>query len=174
MAVVVVKIIREIEECEAQLDRVQSFVPRIDSRVSALFAITSAQAAVAVLNLQVHELTLWWIGGPAALYAISLLWTLWHLYWCTHPTLKGGSGSLVYFGEIAKRTEVDFIEKYGSAPEEQLKRDLLGQVWRNAEIVTAKYRHLKQASAGVAAGLAPWLAILLAATVQRGSFFTVS
>lgn len=80
----------------------------------------------------------------------------------------------MYFGEIAKRTEVDFIEKYGSAPEEQLKRDLLGQVWRNAEIVTAKYRHLKQASAGVAAGLAPWLAILLAATVQRGSFFTVS
>ncbi|WP_092184325.1 Pycsar system effector family protein [Devosia sp. YR412] len=165
---------RDLEECERHLDRVQSFVPRVDTRVSALFAISSAQAAVAALNLQVFDLTIWWIGLPAALYFFTLAWTLWHLYWCTHPTLKGGAGSLVYFGEIAKRTETNFIADFGGASAEDIKRDVLAQTWRNAQIVSEKYGHLKFASAGIAAGLFPWLAILLAATAQRGILPTFS
>jgi len=75
------------------------------------------------------------------LIAVSYLF----LYKGGFPDVKGGNASLIYFSEICKRTESKFINEYCEATQEALRSDVLGQVWRNSEILTEKYRCLKVA-----------------------------
>jgi len=37
------------------------------------------------------------------------------------------------FKEIAKLTNADFVDRHRSLNEEALKRDVIGQIWRNSE-----------------------------------------
>ncbi|MER9390176.1 Pycsar system effector family protein [Mesorhizobium sp. M0435] len=150
-----------LEVAERQLDRIMGFFPRIDSKVSALFAIVSGQVAFAAVNLTIDDLKTWWVGAPAFVFLASVAWTIINLYLCAFPHLKGGHTSLVYFKEIAKLTEADYLQKYGALDEGALKRDVMGQVWRNSEIVALKYDYLKQATLAVMFSILPWFLLLL-------------
>ena len=86
-----------------------------------------------------------------------------NLYRCAYPHLKGGHQSLVYFAEIAKLRESDYVNRIVSFDDEAFRSDLAGQIWRNAEIITCKYGYLKQATVAAMLSLIPWT-ILLAAT----------
>src|SRR5690606_11448187 len=103
-----------LEVAERQLVLVQSFMPRIDAKVSALFAIVSAQLAVAVLNLNAADLPKWYVTVPLGLFLVMIGWTYFNLYRCAYPHLEGGQSSLVYFAEIAKRRESEFIQQYSA------------------------------------------------------------
>lgn len=151
-----------LDVAERQLDRVMGFFPRIDSKVSALFAIVSAQVAFAAINLAIDDLKTWWVGIPAFVFIGCVVWTIGNLYRCTFPHLTGGHASLVYFKEIAKLTEGDYQQKYGSVDEATLMRDVIGQIWRNSEIVALKYSYLKQATLAVMIAILPWFLLLLA------------
>lgn len=157
-----------LEVAERQLDRVQSFFPRIDSRVAALFAISSAQVAVAAVNTTYDELLLWWVAAPAVIFLVSTIVCQLNLYWCTYPSLNGGERSLVYFNEIAKLKEDNYIEGYLAVSEDALARDFAAQIWRNSQIVADKYRYLKSATQAAIFSVIPWTLLLAASTMDNG------
>ena len=130
-----------LEAVERQLDRVQAFMPRIDARVSAMFAIVSAQIAIAAINLQIDDFRVWWVAVPSVMFFTLAGFCVFCLYRCIHPNLVGGSNSLVFFGTIAKMREAEYIDKMRAVSEEEYIKDVLGQVWRNSEIVAEKYKH---------------------------------
>lgn len=148
------------EALERQLDRIQSFIPRIDSRVSAIFAITSGQLAVAILNVGIDDLKAWWVAIPCVVYIAMALFAIYNLYRCIHPNLLGGQNSLIYFGEIAKLREAEYVEKLTLCSDESLRKDLTCQIWRNSEIVAEKYKYLRRASSVTMIALLPWILIL--------------
>lgn len=163
----------DVETHERQLDRVQAFFPRIDAKVSALFAISAGQIAIAVLNLTVDDLKLWWIVAPLAIFLACAVYVFVHLYLCTYPHLKGGNSSLVYFGEIAKLREVEYIERYSALTKDELKADLSGQIWRNSEIAACKYRYLKNATIAAMLSLIPWTLFLLSTSLSHWQVPTI-
>ena len=158
----------DLECAERQLDRVQAFHPRIDSKVTGLLAIIAGQVAVLALNLNYGDLPVWWIAVPTAIFAAAVLYALFSLYRCTYPNLVGGANSLVYFREIAKLREAEFIEKYSALSRDEFKRDVVGQIWRNSEIVTEKYDHLKAATTAIMIGVLPWALVLAAIAIRDG------
>ncbi|TPK83416.1 hypothetical protein FJ936_21000 [Mesorhizobium sp. B2-4-13] len=117
--------------------------------------------AFAAVNLAIDGLKTWWVGMPAFVFIVCVVWTVANLYRCTFPHLEGGHASLIYFKEIAKLTEGDYLQKYGSIDEAALKRDLMGQIWRNSEILGLKYDYLKQATLAVMIAILPWFLLLL-------------
>lgn len=157
-----------LEIAERQLDRVQTFFPRIDSKVSAIFAITSAQIAVAALNVTSDDLGVWWIFLLLACFVGGAGWTMLSLYYCTYPHLKGGESSLIYFKKIAERSEADYATRYGAITEDELKADFIKQIWRNSQIVDTKYWYLKNATIASMLSLIPWGLLLLNTTLAKG------
>lgn len=161
------KVLIDQEAHERQLDRIQSFLPRIDTKASALFAITAGQIAVATLNLTANDLKVWWIALPLGAFLAVTTYVFFELYRCTFPHLKGGHSSLVYFAEIAKLREAEYISKFSALTQDELKKDLAGQIWRNAEIVCCKYTYLKHATIGAMLSIVPWTAFLLATSLAH-------
>jgi hypothetical protein len=82
--------------------------------------------------------------------------SLWFLYRVAFPALDGGHESLIYFREIAKRTESNFIDAFTAQDEVSRVKDLLGQAWRNSCILTAKFDSLKWAFISAALAIIPW------------------
>ena len=64
--------------------------------------------------------------------------------------------SLIYFREVAGRTETRFIEEFKEQSDSHHVSDLLGQVWRNSEILKEKFDHLKTAFVFLALAIPPW------------------
>jgi hypothetical protein len=159
-----------LEAYERQLDRIQQFFPRIDAKVSALFAVASAQIAIAAINLSTNDLKLWWVAVPLAAFLLIITWAMFNLYRVAYPHLDGGNASLVYFREIAKLRESDYISKLGALSSDEFKADLAGQVWRNSEIVGCKYRFLKLATISAMLSLIPWTVLLVATSLTHGRF----
>ncbi len=157
-----------LEVAERQLALVQSFMPRIDAKVSALFAIASAQIAVAAINLTATDLPKWYVTIPLAVFLITIAITFTNLYRCAYPHLDGGHASLVYFAEIAKRRESDFIQQYTSISVADLTNDICGQIWRNSEIATLKFGYLKCATKFAMISLVPWSITLITAAFSNG------
>ena len=76
---------------------------------------------------------------------------------------------MIYFREIAKRTEAKFIDEFMAQSDDAHIRDLLGQAWRNSEILKMKFDAIKIAFILSAIALLPWTAFLaLAAVVHSG------
>jgi len=74
----------------------------------------------------------------------------------------------VYFREIASRTEHRFIEQFKEQTDEHRVNDILGQVWRNSEILRAKFEALKAAFTLLAIAIVPWI-ISLALFAAHGN-----
>jgi hypothetical protein len=118
--------------CQSQLTLVLNFFPRVDSISSVLLAINT-----------------------------GIITSLWHLYKGAFPRLEGGEGSLIYFREIAKTTEANFVSEFARQDEPTYVNDLLGQVWRNSQILTEKFDHLKKAFWALGLAIVPWAIALL-------------
>ena len=154
------------EALSSQLDRTHQFFPRADNKVSALFAILSAQIAIAALNMIPADLKVWWIAIPLAAFAFLSAWVLFNLYRCSYPNLEGGNSSLLYFKEIAKLREAEYVEKLTGLKEAEYIEDLAAQIWRNSEILNKKFDALRRANIGTMWSLLPWSAYLLAVSVN--------
>jgi hypothetical protein len=142
---------------ERQLAFVQSFFSRVDARMTALFAIVTGQAAF--LASSIHAVDFKDTYSVVATFSFMLMAAIatHELYQCAYPNLKGGERSLVYFSEIAKLREVEFLSEYTAVSEQKLLEDIVGQIWRNSQILSAKYVALKRATIAVGIGVAPWL-----------------
>lgn len=157
----------DCDVAERQLDRVQSFFPRIDTRASALFAIAVGELAIGAVNIQLDDFKLWYVAVPAALLALLIGGVFVCLYLCAYPSLEGGTNSLVYFREIAKLTEAEYVRRYTSYVHSDRLNDLTGQIWRNAQIASLKYQYLKWATILLMASTIPWTATLLATSLTH-------
>lgn len=150
------------------LKLILGFFPRVDTRLSVIFAVNTGMLAILVTNAPgIKEFT-WLSGTPFVATIICLTVSIVFWYRATFPQLKGGHASLVYFKEIAKRTEQKFIDEFKQQTEEQWLHDVLGQTWRNSEILTAKFKALKISFIFLAVALIPW-ATALALFVNLGS-----
>ncbi len=157
------------DNAEKLLNLVLGFFPRVDAKASFLFAIHSGLLGFLAINVRPEDFRTWFLVLPGAAAVLIITAGLWFVFHCNFPALKGGSDSLIYFREIARRTEATFIHEFTSRNDEDHARDLLGQVWRNSEILTAKYDAIKIAFILTGVALLPWTIFLaLAAVVHSG------
>ena len=103
----------KISAARDQLNRTLTFFPRVDSKASVIFGINTGFLAVLATRSAIYsQLRLEWI--PVGLTLLLLGISFWHLYKEAFPSLKGGQESLLYFNEIAKRTEAKYVETWKS------------------------------------------------------------
>jgi len=108
-----------------------------------VLAVNTGMAGYLAAHLpSLYSMRWWEFLSPACAFALLVL-SYRHLYNVAFPQLKGGGQSLVYFREIAKRTETKFIDEFVAQQESAYLKDVLGQVWRNSEILQEKFDHLK-------------------------------
>jgi hypothetical protein len=144
------------EFSEKQLDRVLEFSPRVDAKSSVVFGVDVGMLALLATNApSVHALDWYMLFALVPLFLIGS--SLWHLYQGSFPILEGGYQSLIYFREIAQRTEDQFVEEFLSTDNDAFMKDLLAQVWRNSEILKQKYDHLKSAFSTLALATPFWV-----------------
>lgn len=148
---------KQIESAEKNLERILSFFERVESRSSVIFAINTAMLAFLAANCpSLKTFTEWYmyiVILPLILIAISF----WNLYKCNFPKLKGGPSSLLYFREICRRTKSNYISEFKNLSDTNYLQDLLTQAWRNSEILSEKFSHLKYAYQSLALAIAPWV-----------------
>lgn len=157
----------DIEAVERQLDRIQSFIPRIDTRMTGYFAIVSAQAALLFNAITPQDVSHWFNMVCLIAFLSCTVLALLNIYQCAHPTLRGNGQSLIFFAEIDKLVQVDFIKKFNEQSEEELRTDFLRQIHRNSQIVTQKYASLRRAGTSILIGTVPWIIILLISSVNN-------
>ncbi len=155
------------DEANQQLDRVLGFFPRVESKASALFAMNTGVLAVAALNFQPSDISVWFLALPAALGLGLTVASIFYVYRITFPDLAGGQGSLIYFREIAANTEANYIKRFRERNESEHLNDILGQVWRNSEILKLKFDAMKMAFTLLVFSLVPWAIFLVASSVVR-------
>lgn len=156
-----------LDAAKDQLNRLLAFFPRADAKASVVLGIDIGMIAILAGNAPSIK-NLQWPMLFAVVPAFLIAWSLLHLYFNAFPQLDGGHDSLIYFREIAKKTESKYIEEFVAVSEEQYLKDLLGQVWRNSEILKKKFDHLKSAFVLLAAAVIPW-AITLAIFAAQNS-----
>ena len=161
-----------LESSSDQLARVLGFFPRVDAKASVLLAVDTGMLGFLASKIPpIRTLTWWEVAIPSAA-ALLLAVSLWYLYKGAFPKLKGGGMSLVYFREIARRTEPKFIDEFLKQSEEARAKDLLGQVWRNSEILTEKFDDLKKAFVCLALAIPPWVVALIIFTLKTAAVRT--
>ena len=153
-----------LEIAQGSLDRTLEFFSRVDAKASFILALNTGMLALLALNFDYNDILIWSFTGPFILAVLGLSSSLFNIYHCQFPQLKGGSGSKFYFKEIASRTEAQFIDEFLKEKEDGLLKDVLGQVWRNSEILNQKYAALKLAFIFTALSLLPWLTFLAVTT----------
>jgi len=152
---------------EKQLDRVLSFFPRVEAKASFLFAIDTGMLGFAVLNVHKEDVAHWYVAGLALVFVGMTATSLFYVYRCVFPHLKGGDGSLIYFRSIAGRSLAGFGESFASRDETEHLKDLSEQIWRNSTILRVKFDYLKRAFQFTMCAIAPWLVMLTIAVQLR-------
>jgi hypothetical protein len=144
------------EIAKDNLNRVLGFFPRVDFISSIVLAIDVSALAVLASNAPpLKELDRWSVVALGSVILIGF--SLYHLYKGAFPRLQGGPLSLIYFREIASRREEEFIKAFVEQEGEFYLNDLLRQIWRNSEILTQKFDHLKYSFMFLAYAITPWL-----------------
>lgn len=152
---------KDIDIIQRQLDRVLGFFPRVEARINALFGVNTLILIIAALNVAAGDLRLWYVTMPGSLLLIGLLVSYYHLFRANFPDDNGGEKSLIFFKEIQKRTEANYIAEFLDCSETTFRNDLLGQVWRNSCIVCQKYQRVKLAIIATAFSIAPFVMFLV-------------
>lgn len=151
------------------LDRTQAFHGRIEARVAVLLALNVAMASVTVTNLPSKVLhTCVAIPGIASLALMGTALFFLMLVSYSHLATKS-QPSLLYFGDIARLSSDEFMRQASVATFDALTDDALCQIWRNSEIVSAKFRRTQRAFYLTCAAVTLWLVFLMLVTVQTGA-----
>jgi hypothetical protein len=158
---------KDIQIIEAQLARVLSFFPRVDTKVAGLFSVNSVVLTISALNVEAGDFLRWYIAVPGAFLAIGLIASYAYLYKCNFPELEGDQASLIYFGAIKARTESTYKAEYEAIGDEQYRSDMLGQVWRNSRILSDKYKAIAMAIRCTLATLVPFTIFLVMAAIEH-------
>lgn len=155
-----------------QLQLVLGFFSRVESRLALLLGVDLsmlallASTAPPAAKLDSRAL----LALLPALFILASLYHIWHGFF---PQLEGGKlddrggQSLVFFGTIAKRKEAAFVQEFRGQSEDTYIRDVLGQVWRNADILSQKFEHLKSGFLWMLVAVVPWIVVLAVFSAQN-------
>ena len=144
---------------ESQLQRVLGLFSRVDSALSVVLGVDLGMFGFLAVNAPPAR-SFHWLMGISLIPIVFLVASLWHIYHGFFPRLEGAQRSLLYFREIAKRTETKFIDEFRSQTEDTMTREFLSQVWQTSEILGKKYDHLKWALIMLSFSIVPWLITL--------------
>jgi hypothetical protein len=158
-----------LKDARDQLSMVLSFFPRVDAKLSTVLAIDTAMLAALSASVPPIEKVSWCMAVAPIITFLLIVVSYVYLYRGGFPNVKGGQKSIVYFKEIASRTEANFIEEYAQQTQESLRTEILGQVWRNSEILSEKFSRLKIAFIFMALAAAPWAVSLAVFALARAS-----
>jgi hypothetical protein len=149
------------------LNLVLGFFSRVDAKASVVLAVDTGMAGYLASHFpSPFAIPIWQLLVPILSFLL-IVGSFWHLYKGAFPNLAGGNQSLVYFREIAKRTEAKFIDEFAAQSETDYAKDMLGQAWRNSEILTEKFDRLKWAFLFMAIAAIPWAFSLVLFAVKR-------
>lgn len=154
---------QDLDVIQSQLDRILGFFPRIEARINGLFAVNTLIIAVGALNMTAGDLKLWYVAIPGVVAIVALLLSYGFLFRANFPDVRGGAGSLVFFSEIQKRTETAYLTELLACSEADYRNDLIGQIWRNSQILCDKYTFARKAIIATSTALLPF-SIFLATT----------
>jgi hypothetical protein len=158
-----------LKDARDQLALVLSFFSRVDAKLSTILAVDTGMLAALSASVPPLIRVSAWMAIAPAIAATLIIASYVYLYKGGFPDVRGGHQSCVYFKEIANRTEAKFIDDYSRQTADSLRLDVLGQVWRNAEILTEKYRCLKIAFICMAIGAIPWALSLALFALSRAN-----
>lgn len=150
-----------LELAPKQLDRVLAFFARVEAKASFVFAMNSALLGVLAVHLQRDDFKNWGTGLGIAIFAIGLATSYYFVFQSSFPRLAGGQSSLIYFKTIAALREEQFVKQFTSQSDKDLANDLLCQIWRNSQILTAKFHAVKIAFILTGLCLLPWTYLLI-------------
>ena len=146
----------QIAAAKDQLNRTLGLFPRVDGKASVILAVDTSMLALLTTRASPYVSLRWeWI--PIGLAVFMLAMSLWHVHKEAFPTLAGGERSLLYFREIAKLDEASYLSRWDAMADADYINDLLKQVWRNSEILTEKFDHIRLALNYMLAAIIPWL-----------------
>lgn len=151
----------------AQLDRTSGFIPRAEAKVTALTPIAIAMLGVVAVKVPMDD-PCSWRAVNAALAAACLVVCLYRIYRTVFPALDAPRASLIYFGTVVRQDEASYLAAMKTVTDDELINDAASQIWRNAEIVTAKFKHARAAYHWLALALPPWLLFLVLVTLKDG------
>lgn len=161
-------LMKEVELIERQLDRILSFFPRVEARINGLFAFNSIIVTLIAVNLTASDFAIWYVMIPAIVTSVALSFSYYFLFKANFPDTNGGEGNLVFFGAIKKQSEADYRDALLASTEAEYRNDVIGQIWRNSQILCAKYEGVKYAIIATALSIAPFLWFLVATGVTHG------
>lgn len=151
----------------SELDRVSGYIPRAEGKVTTLFPVAIAMLGVIAVKIPVNDPCSWRVVN-AILAAACLAMCLWRVYETLFPRTTAPRVSLIFFGEIAKKSEAQYVADLSAADDALLIADAASQIWRNSEIVTAKYGTAKAAFRWLVTALPFWLIFLALVTLKDG------
>jgi hypothetical protein len=157
----------QIGIAERQLDRVLQFASRIESKISMLLATDLGIVAIMLINLNFEDIKTWYISIPLFAGMLAISQSIFYIYKAAYPNLEGGSSSLIYFSEIAKRTEQAFLRDFRDLSLDDLYCDIVGQIWRNSQIMSQKFESLRKAFLFTVLSTVPWAIFLIASSVTH-------
>lgn len=152
------------DDAIAHLDRLQTLYTRVEGKASFLFAANIAMLGIVAFNYNLSEIASI-TGVSGAISEALLITSLVQIYRSYFPHLKGSSyPSLIYFEEIAKLSESEFVRTASLQSDAQRLDDALHQVWRNAQILSLKFNRITQAFVWTAIAIPIWLVFLASLT----------
>ena len=158
----------DIDVIQRQLDRILTFFPRVDARINGLFGVNALILVVSALNITAADLALWYVTVPGALLVAGLVTSYVYLFRANFPHDDGGEGSLIFFKRVRERTEAGYLTEFLACSDAKFRDDLIGQIWRNSEILCSKYNGVKKAIITTALTLVPFCIFLAATATIHG------
>jgi hypothetical protein len=158
-----------LELAHKQLDRVLGFFSRVETKASFIFAVNSAMLGTLAVHVERVDLVRLPTLIALVLAGAGLCASYYFVYSSSFPNLIGGHSSLIYFKEIAKLREQEFIKAFREQTEDSYIDDVLSQAWRNSEILSKKFRAIKIAFFATGVSLLPWAAFLILASLVRAT-----
>jgi hypothetical protein len=159
----------DVRDARDQLNLILSFFSRVDAKLSTVLAIDTGMLGALGATVPPIRATSWYMAIMPILTVVLLGLSYCFLYRGGFPVIKGGYSSLVYFKNIAERNESAFVTDYTAQPSEQLRSDLLAQVWRNSEILVDKFRYLRLAFICMALSALPWVISLCTFAIHKST-----
>lgn len=150
------------------LDRTQAFHGRVEGRVAVLLALNVAMATITVTNLPKSVLlTCMALPGFLSLALTAAAFVFLILVSYSHLATKLDP-SLLYFGDIARLDSSEYVNRMKNVSVDDLLNDGICQIWRNAEIVDAKFKQTQRAFYCTCGAIIMWMLFLLIITIQTG------
>jgi len=156
-----------IDRAEKNLQRQIDWVSRAETRTSLILGITVVMLGYSASLMPAPPQWSCLVAAPFIVASALQICCLYFLFRAQLPKVLAPKPSLIFFGEIAKLSLMDFEGQSKALQDEGYLDDLLAQTHRNSEIISGKFKYLSHAMKCLLISAVPWLlSIYLAQTMN--------